>query len=220
MFEEDLASYGWEGGSDMFDEYGDLDGDTFDHVLWEVDSLPMDAGSNERVLRAAYVDDWLGAQASYVAFHFLHIARYCICICVSENSSRCVLLEPHDQVNETLAILENMEKNGCVPNVVTYNSLIDGLFKFKDVGNALAMLTHMEKRGRTPNVCCVNRDEFAALFLCSIDLLRQHAEVGKGPREQRMIPSVMTPTKKNLQRKRQRKTAMTAKELLQMSMSF
>ncbi|MCO5556719.1 hypothetical protein L7F22_010270 [Adiantum nelumboides] len=62
LLEEDLISYGWEGGSDMFDENGDLVGDTFDGVLWEMESLPIDAGSNERVLRTAYVDDWLGAQ--------------------------------------------------------------------------------------------------------------------------------------------------------------
>ncbi|MCO5568460.1 hypothetical protein L7F22_022159 [Adiantum nelumboides] len=58
-----------------------------------------------------------------------------------------------DQVNEALAILADMEKNGCIPNVITYNSLIDGLCKFKNIGNALAMLTHIEKRGCTPNVC-------------------------------------------------------------------
>ncbi|MCO5563181.1 hypothetical protein L7F22_016818 [Adiantum nelumboides] len=62
LLEEEFTLYGWEGGSYMFYENDYLVGDTFDGVLWEVNSLPMDVGGSERVPRAAYVDNWLDAQ--------------------------------------------------------------------------------------------------------------------------------------------------------------
>ncbi|MCO5548678.1 hypothetical protein L7F22_002137 [Adiantum nelumboides] len=62
FLEENLTLHGLEGGSDVFNVNDDLLGDAFDGVLWEADSLPMDPGSGESMLMAAYVDDWLDAQ--------------------------------------------------------------------------------------------------------------------------------------------------------------
>ncbi|KAI5063586.1 hypothetical protein GOP47_0022133 [Adiantum capillus-veneris] len=60
------------------------------------------------------------------------------------------------EVDKALAVLTQMEKSGCIPNVATYTSLIDGLMKAKEVDKAFAVLTQMKKRGCMPGMVTYN----------------------------------------------------------------
>ncbi|MCO5560632.1 hypothetical protein L7F22_014248 [Adiantum nelumboides] len=65
FLEENFTLYGWEGGHDMFsvnDVVHSEIGDAFGGVFLEMGNLPTDLESNESMLMAAYVDNWLDAQ--------------------------------------------------------------------------------------------------------------------------------------------------------------
>ena len=55
-----------------------------------------------------------------------------------------------------LRFFSEMERKGCLPNVVTYNTLIDAHYKFKKIGDALKLLRAMAMKGLEPNLISYN----------------------------------------------------------------
>ncbi|MCO5575040.1 hypothetical protein L7F22_028837 [Adiantum nelumboides] len=83
-----------------------------------------------------------------------------------------------------------MKKRGYTPDEVTYNSLIDGLLKAKEISKPLVILTEMNKRGCTPNKFTYNS---------LIDALLKAKEVSKAlavltEMKKRDAPQTWSPT--------------------------
>ena len=57
-----------------------------------------------------------------------------------------------NKLNDAIEALNMMVERGCSPNVVSYNTLINGFCKEKRIDEAMNLFHEMSNKGVTPNV--------------------------------------------------------------------